>query len=134
MSEAVSLAATDPAQQDIVADQPAPVNEPASMPATGRRRNGTFCPGNKFAKGNPQAAKVQRLRKGLLQAVSAADLRHVAERLVDTAKEGGVPAAKLLFDRVLGPIMALDIEARLQALEESRDREDARRRQGACEA
>ena len=76
---------------------------------------------------------MQKLRSGLLQAVSAANLRRVTKRLVDTATNGDVSAAKLLFDRVLGPIMALDIEARLQALEESWDREDARR-QGVCDA
>ena len=134
ISEPASPAASAPAQQDVPADQPPPISEPAAMPATGRRRNGTFCPGHKFSKGNPQAAKVQRLRSGLLRAVSAADVRHVVKRLVDVAEKGEVPAAKLLFDRVLGPILALDIEARLEALEESRDREDARRRQGACEA
>ena len=84
----------------------------------GRRYNGTFAPGHKFAKGKPHAAKVQKLRSGLLKAVSVADLQAVVKRLIDAAKGGDVSAAKLLFDRLLGPPLPLDIEERMKALEE----------------
>ncbi len=54
----------------------------------------------------------------MLQAVSPADLRGVVRRLVGAARNGEVSAAKLLFDRLLGPPLALDIEERIAALEE----------------
>ena len=47
-----------------------------------------------------------------------ADLRDVVKRLVDAAKGGDVSAAKLLFDRLLGPPLSLDFEERIKALEE----------------
>jgi len=98
--------------------------EAPSIESSGRSQKGTFAPGNKFSKGNPQAAKVQKLRSGLLRAVTVEDLRDVVTRLVDAAKGGDVSAAKLLFDRVLGPPQALDIEERLKTLEERLSRED----------
>jgi hypothetical protein len=54
----------------------------------------------------------------LLQAVSPADLRGAVRRLVGAARNGEVSAAKLLFDRLLGPAVPLDIEERMAALEE----------------
>lgn len=92
--------------------------ETPSPEANGRSKKGTFAPGNKFSKGNPLAAKVQKLRRSLLQAVSSKDLVDVVNGLVDAAKKGDVSAAKLLFDRLLGPPLALDIEERLKTLEE----------------
>jgi len=106
------------------------MSEAAPVASKGRSKNGTFARGHKFAKGNPHAAKVQKLRGGLLKAVSAADLQDVVAKLVAEAKAGDVSAAKLLFDRLLGPPVALDIEERLKLLEErlSRDTEQAARR------
>ncbi len=67
-----------------------------------RAPNGRFVRGNKAAAGNPANAKAQRLRNELLAAVSGKDCREVIKKLVEMAKAGDVPAAKLLFDRVLG--------------------------------
>ena len=94
------------------------------VPSTGRRDNGTFTPGHEFSKGKPRSSKVQRLRGGLLKAVSPADLRDVVKRLIEAAKGGDVSAAKLLFDRLLGPPLGLDIEERLAALEEKLGQEN----------
>ena len=94
------------------------MSEASSTPSNGRSKNGTFARGHKFAKGNPHAAKVQKLRGGLLKAVSAADLEDMAQKLVKAARNGNVAAAKLLFDRLLGPPVPLDIEERLKTLEE----------------
>ena len=96
--------------------------ETASPPSSGRRQNGTFAPGHKFAKGNPNAAKVQKLREGLLEAVSADDLMDVVKVLIVKAKTGDVAAAKLLFDRLLGPPLAVDVEERMQTLEQLLER------------
>ncbi|MGO9115236.1 MAG: hypothetical protein ACLP9L_38985 [Thermoguttaceae bacterium] len=100
------------------------MSEALSMEPSGRSEKGTFAPGNKFSKGNPQAGKVQKLRSSLLQAVTVTDLRGVVKRLVDAAKGGDVSAAKLLFDRLLGLALALDIEQRLKTLEERLNDED----------
>ncbi len=94
------------------------MSEAPSVPSSGRRCNGTFAPGHKFAKGKPPATKVHKLRNGLLQAVSVADLKAVVEKLVEAAKDGDVSAARLLFDRLLGPPLPLDFETRIKALEE----------------
>ncbi len=94
------------------------MSEASSTASNGRSKNGRFAPGHKLAKGNPHAAKVQKLRSSLLKSVSVADLKDVVKKLVDAAKAGDVSAVKLLFDRLLGPALALDIEERLKALEE----------------
>ncbi len=94
------------------------MSEAPSVISTGRSANGTSALGHKLAEGNRRAAKVQTLRSALLQAVSPADLRGVVRRLADAAKNGEVSAAKLLFDRLLGPALPLDIEERMAALEE----------------
>jgi hypothetical protein len=93
------------------------MSEASSVAANGRRQNGTFAPGHKFAKGKPHAAKVQKLRSALLNAVKVEDLKAIVTQLVTVAKEGDVSAAKLLFDRLLGPPLPLDIEERLKAVE-----------------
>ena len=82
-------------------------------PATGR-----FLAGNAGGLGNPLAAKVHRLRTALVDAVSEDDLQEVIASLVDKAKSGDVQAAKVLFERTLGPPIAVDIMARLEALED----------------
>ena len=94
------------------------MSEASSITSNGRGKNGTFSRGHKFAKGNPHAAKVQKLRGGLLEAVSAADPEDIAKKLVKAARNGNVAAAKLLFDRLLGPPLPLDIEERLKTIEE----------------
>ena len=90
----------------------------AALPSNGRRANGTFAPGHKFAKGNPHAAKVQKLRCSLLAAVNTSNLKAVIKALIAEAEAADVPAAKLPFDRLLGPSVPLDVEARMIALEE----------------
>jgi hypothetical protein len=90
----------------------------AALPSHGRRTNGTFAPGHKFSKGNPHAAKIQKLRCSLLAAVSASNLKAVIKALIAEAEAADVAAAKLLFDRLLGPSLPLDMEARMISLEE----------------
>jgi hypothetical protein len=83
----------------------------------GRDGRGRFRAGNKAGKGNPYAAQVAKLRSTLLNAVTEKDIQEVAEALVRQAKEGSVPAAKELLERLLGPPVAADIVERLEALE-----------------
>ncbi len=90
----------------------------STVMSTGRNENGRSALRLKLAEGKRDVRIVQRLRRALLEAVSAADLRGVVRRLVAEAKKGDVSAAKLLFDRLLGPALALDVEERIAALEE----------------
>jgi hypothetical protein len=83
----------------------------------GRGKGGLFAPGNKFGKGNPHAAKVQKLRSTLVNAVTQKDIREVVKKLVEKAKEGCHHSAKILFDRIFGAPIVLDVEDRLAEVE-----------------
>lgn len=95
-----------------------PLPPPSPTELDGRDRRGRFGPGNKAGRGNPLAGKVQRLRAAMVAAVKPNDLREVIAGLLDAAKAGDVQAAKLLFDRCLGPAAALDIDIRISDLEQ----------------
>ena len=90
---------------------------PSTTDSNGRDSSGRFSAGNSAARGNPHARKVAELRSALLAAVSTDELAAMVRSLVDAAKSGDVQAAKVLFDRVLGPAVALDVMERLDALE-----------------
>lgn len=82
-----------------------------------RGKNGRFIRGNPGGPGNPSAARVGRLRSAMLGAVTTADMASIVKALVSKAKAGDVLAARLLFDRLLGPAVAIDFEGRLAELE-----------------
>ena len=71
--------------------------EPSPKGANGGRdsRTGRFLPGNRGGPGNPHARRVAKLRSTLLRAVSADDVRGIVQGLVNSAKAGNVPAAKM---------------------------------------
>ena len=85
-------------------------------PATDRAVNGRFLPGCKPGPGNPLAKKANQLRAALSKAVTAADVRAIAKKLIELAKAGDTTAAKLVYDRALGPIEAADVAAELSEL------------------
>ncbi len=68
----------------------------------GRGDGGRFLPGNKLGRGNPHARQHAALREALLAAVTPDDLQAVVRGLLEQAKQGNVPAARELLDRVLG--------------------------------
>ena len=86
----------------------------------GRDSGGRFTTGNAGGPGNPYARRVGALRSALLDAVSDEDIRRTIEAIVAQARDGDIVAAKILFDRLLGPPIAADVVARLEALEEAR--------------
>jgi hypothetical protein len=86
-----------------------------------RGPNGRFLPGNRLAKGNPAARRAQSLRFALLRAVKPSDLTQIVEKLIQLAIGGDVQAAKLVLDRVLGPLVPIDIEERLTRLEQIKE-------------
>ena len=96
---------------------------PSETAANGRLANGKFGKGNRFAKGNPNAARVANLRQTLLSAVKPADLKEIVQTLVQQAKNGDLNAAREVFDRVLGRAVAsvnttLDVTSTRGAREE----------------
>lgn len=74
----------------------------------GRNAAGRFLPGNPGGPGNPHAGKVGKLRTALVEAVTEQDIKDIVSELVKAAKSGDIPAAKLLFDRVIGKCSVLD--------------------------
>ena len=86
----------------------------------GRDSGGRFTTGNAGGPGNPYARRVGALRSALLDAVSDEDRRRTIEAIVAQARDGDIVAARILFDRILGPPIAADVVARLEALEEAR--------------
>ena len=68
----------------------------------GRDAFGRFAKGNAGGPGNPYAAQVGRLRRALLDAVTADDLREIIAALINKAREGDTAAAREVLDRCLG--------------------------------
>ncbi|MCH9023652.1 MAG: hypothetical protein IID32_12955, partial [Planctomycetes bacterium] len=102
-----------------------PTDRPGDAPSTkrpngdGRDSNtGRFAKGWKGGPGNPHARQVAEFRSAMLSAVTKEDLLAVIGSLVEKAKTGDVGATKLLLERLLGPIEALDVLARLDELDE----------------
>lgn len=83
-----------------------------------RDAKGRWLPGTKGGTGNPYAKRVNKLRGALLDAITEDDMREVIRAMVDQALGGDVAAAKVLFDRVLGPPVEADLLMRIEALEE----------------
>ena len=84
------------------------IETPSTNVIIGHDTNGRFASGNTLGRGNPHAGQVARLRSALLSAVSEDDMRAVVGKLVALAKDGDVPAIKLLFDRVLGKVVVIE--------------------------
>jgi hypothetical protein len=74
-----------------------------------RAPNGRFLVGNPGGPGNPFAGKVAKLREAGWKSVKPAEVRKVYRKLLDLALSGDVPAARLLLDRLLGPVEAVDV-------------------------
>lgn len=86
------------------------MSKTASTIADGHKANGQFAKGNKCSKGNPFADRIGQWRKALVEAVTPEDIRDIAIKLVETAKQGKGWAIQLLLDRCLGkPQASLDV-------------------------
>lgn len=79
---------------------------------------GRFAKGTERGPGRPPGTHVQSLRNALLQEAKPADMKAVARKLIELAREGDVAAAKLILDRLLGPPQPLDILERIEVLED----------------
>lgn len=85
--------------------------------ASDRDARGRFRKGHPGGPGNPMAKRVGQLRAALIRAVTPDAVRKIIDSLVEAARNGDVPAAKLIFDRALGQPVQADYEERLGALE-----------------
>lgn len=105
-----------------------PIKSPSLNGPSDRDAKGRFLRGNRGGPGgNRLARKVAALRLTLLSAVTKADIRAIAQRLVAQAKIGDLKAIAELFDRTLGRPIEADfleivaaLEQRLAGLEDQR--------------
>ena len=87
----------------------------------------SFRKGNPGGPGNPHAAQVGRIRTALLAAATEERVAEVVEALVAAACGGDVAAARVLFERTLGPPVAVDLLERIEAVERAQSEADAAR-------
>lgn len=83
----------------------------------GRGPGGRFAKGNPGGPGNPLGGKVSKLRAALVRAVTEEDIRAIAGRLVQDAREGDLGATRELLLRTLGRPVEADLLERLERLE-----------------
>ncbi len=67
-----------------------------------RTTNGRFGKGNPGGPGAPLGGLVAQLRAALLQSVTQADIREIGQGLVKLAKNGDMPAIKMLLSYTVG--------------------------------
>lgn len=91
---------------------------PSQNGSNGRTSGGRFAKGNAGGPGNPFAKRAGALRSALYDAVSEDDLRAVIEKMVEAAKDGDMPAARELLNRLLGKPEPTDILERLETIEQ----------------
>jgi hypothetical protein len=86
---------------------------------------GRFAKGNGGGPGNPFAAEVGKRRAKLMKSIKAKDIDQAVKVMREVMASGKdsdrLAAAKLLLDRALGPIIEVDLIARLEALEAALD-------------
>jgi len=83
----------------------------------GRGPDGKFLPGNRLATGNPRNAKAQRLRGVLIERLTVAGMRKVADALIREAQGGDIQAIRELLNRVCGRPSETETLERLEAVE-----------------
>jgi hypothetical protein len=107
----MSATPTNSTPHDHAPHTAAPPGPGAKPPAAdgGRDSHGRFAEGNRGGPGNPFARQVAALRCALLAALTPQDIEAVAQELLRQAKEGSLPAARLLLSYTLGkPAPAVD--------------------------
>ena len=97
---------------------------------TGRDPRGRFGKGNAGGPGNPFAAEVGKYRSRLFKSIKNKDVDLAVRTIRDVMAKGKdsdrLAAAKLLLERAIGPIIELDLIARIEALEATQEQEARR--------
>src|SRR5262249_3137424 len=101
-------------------EKPSPVK---GAPVTGRDGKGRFVRGNPGGPGNPFARQTAALRSALVRKMDEGRMERLAERLSGLARQGDVPAARLVLQYTIGkPTPAVDPDD-VDRLEWERERE-----------
>ena len=74
-----------------------------------RNEQGRFIKGNRAGKGRPIGSRVDALRRALIEAVTADDIRAIIMTVIVQARNGDLNAAKLVFNQVLGNPAQMDL-------------------------
>jgi hypothetical protein len=93
-------------------------SNPSPAEFNGRDVDGRFAKGNKVGKGNPLAARVQKLRAAMLNCVTTKDVKDVVAVILKQAKAGDLVACRELLDRCLGKPLEADVLDKIQQIEE----------------
>jgi hypothetical protein len=95
------------------------MSTPANDGNDGRDTKGRFAPGNKHGLGRPRNQRIDEMRTTMLCSVRHEDIIEVTRALVEKAKRGQIDAIRLLYDRVFGPITAMDVKEEIEQLHEA---------------
>jgi len=79
-----------------------PAGEPSTNGANGRDASGRFARGNAGGPGNPFGRLMARLRSALCRRITEEDVEAIADKLIEKARAGDVPAARLLLSYGIG--------------------------------
>lgn len=90
-----------------------------STVTNGRESTGRFGSGNRFARNRCNPAV--ELRQAFVDAVTPEDVAEIAQAMVKKAAEGNVQCAKLVLERCIGKVVAVQDDSD-QAHDESRNR------------
>jgi hypothetical protein len=83
---------------------------PLNPVGDGRDGTGRFAKGNRAGRGNPFAKQLYQLRTALHERVAAGDFAEMIDKLLEMAKAGSIPAAKLLLEHLIGkPVQAVHL-------------------------
>jgi len=89
-----------------------PQSDPKSLPTDankGRESNGRFAKGNVGGPGNPYARQTAKMRQAMLDNVDEKDMANIVRKMVQQAVDGNVPAARFVFEYVIGkPVDAVN--------------------------
>lgn len=90
-----------------------------------RDKKGRFTQGNKAGRGRPIGSRIDTLRRALILSLTKERLENILNALYLKAEQGDIAAIKLIFERVFGQPIALDIIERkgeIQTIENTEKR------------
>ena len=101
MSETIHAAET-PQTETTSQTQPTDTPQAQARPQVKRDANGRFAIGNDGGPGNPFARQTAALHSAFLQRATPEDMKAIADKLIEQAKDGNVAAAKLVLQYTIG--------------------------------
>jgi hypothetical protein len=122
MSDELEITADAGAKTEILApiglSEPLPSVPSGDGPVEGRDpHNGRFLAGNHLGRGSPLAGQAAKLRAALFRAVKAGDVQDIVRAMIERAKAGDVPSARIILGYTLGEPASLDLVEKIEKLE-----------------